>query len=289
VNVGISVYDIHPGELVDLAVAAEAAGFASLWLGEHVVLPLDYTTEHPSAGTARNTSHRASIIDPSTILVDPLVSLAAVANATDRIALATGIYLLPLRHPLAIARMTVTLQQIAAGRFLLGVGSGWLREEFDALGVPFEERGSRFDEALDILRRAWSGGELKHDGASYRFDRVLVTPEPIRIPLILGGNTDRALRRAARLGDGWFSSGNPSFDEALRLRTRLTELADEVGRHDPLPIYMRMSGHDRSALDRYAEHGFEHLMVWANELWPADGSLAQKKERFLVAAAELLA
>jgi probable F420-dependent oxidoreductase len=289
VRVGLSVYDIDARELVDLALAAEAAGFASLWLGEHVVLPLDYSTEHPATTSDRNVSHRTTIIDPSTILVDPLVSLAAVAEATERITLATGIYLLPLRHPLAIARMTVTLQMLAAGRFMLGVGSGWLREEFDALGVPFDERGARFDETLAILRAAWAGGELKHDGACYRFDRVLVTPDPIRIPLILGGNTERALRRAARVGDGWFSSGNPSLEEAVRLRTRLEELSDEAGRQDPLPIYVRMSGRGSAAVERYGELGFEHVTVWANELWPRDGEPAEKRERFLAAADELLA
>jgi probable F420-dependent oxidoreductase len=289
IRVGLSVYDIHPRELVDLAVAAEAAGFASLWLGEHVVLPLDYATEHPATTSDRNVSHRTAIIDPSTILVDPLVSLAAVAEATERITLATGIYLLPLRHPLAIARMTVTLQLLAGGRFMLGVGSGWLREEFDALGVPFDERGARFDETLAILRAAWAGGELKHDGACYRFDRVLVTPDPIGVPLILGGNTERALRRAARVGDGWFSSGNPTLEEAIRLRTRLEELSDEAGRQDPLPIYVRMSGRGRVAVERYGDLGFEHVTVWANELWPRDGGSEEKRERFLAAADELLA
>jgi probable F420-dependent oxidoreductase len=289
VRVGLSVYDIDPRELVDLAAAAETAGFASLWLGEHVVLPLDYSTEHPATTSDSNVSHRTTIVDPSTILVDPLVSLAAVAQATERITLATGIYVVPLRHPLAIARMTVTLQTLAAGRFMLGVGSGWLREEFDALGVPFHERGARFDETLAILRAAWAGGELEHVGACYRFGRVLVTPNPIRIPLILGGNTERALRRAARLADGWFSSGNPSLEEAVRLRTRLAELADEEGRHEPLPLYVRMSGRDRATVERYGELGFEHVTVWANQLWPSEGTTAEKRERFLAAAAELLA
>lgn len=289
VRVGLSVYDIDVRDLVQLATAAEAAGFASLWLGEHIVLPLDYSSEHPATSSDHNVSHRVTIVDPSTILVDPLVALGAVAQATERITLATGIYILPLRHPLAIARMTVTLQTLAGGRFMLGAGAGWLREEFDALSVPFDERGPRFDETLAILRAAWAGGELSHDGSCYRFDSVLVTPDPIRIPLVLGGNTERALRRAARVGDGWFSSGNPSLEEAVRLRTRLEQLADEAGRPDPLPLYMRMSGRGRAAVERYGELGFEHVTVWANELWPRDGEPSEKRERFLAAAAELLA
>ena len=288
-QVGISVYDIDPRELVDIAVAAEEAGLASLWLGEHVVLPVGYRTDHPTTGASGNTSHRPAIIDPTTTLIDPLIALGACAAATQRLVLATGIYLLPLRHPLAIARMTVTLQQLAGGRLLLGVGSGWLVEEFDALGVPFEGRGRRFDETIEILRRAWAGGELTYDGECYRFDPVLVSPEPIEVPLVLGGNTERALRRAAQIGDGWFSSGNPSFDEAMRLRTRLGELCDEHGRDRALPTYVRMAGKDPSDLDRYRQHGFEHITVWANELWPSGGPLESKRERFFTVAAELLA
>ena len=220
-HVGLSVYDIAPRELVELAKAAETAGFRTLWLGEHVVLPVDYRAEHPASSSPDNTAHIARIIDPATQLLDPLIALGAVAAATDRLQLATGIYLLPLRHPLAVARMTLTLQGLAGGRFMLGVGSGWLEEEFAALGVPFDERGARFDEALTVLRAAWAGGELANAGPHYPFDRVMATPVAVDVPLVLGGNTERALRRAARLADGWFSSGNPTFDEAVRLRARL--------------------------------------------------------------------
>jgi len=289
VEVGLSVYDVAPGEFVALVRAAEEAGFSAVWLGEHVVLPLDYKSEHPSTtGTDVNESHRARIVDPDTELLDPLIALGAAAAVTTRIKLATGIYVVPLRHPLAIARMTLTLHGVAGGRFMLGVGSGWLEEEFDALGVPFAERGARFDEALAVLRAAWSGGELQGTGPHYPFARVLVTRQPVQVPLILGGNTDRAMRRAARLADGWFSSGNPTFDEARRLRGRMRELSDEVGRERPLPVYVRMAGRDRDQLARYAEHEFEHVAVWANQLWPDEGDLASKRERFLEAAGALL-
>jgi probable F420-dependent oxidoreductase len=289
VEVGLSVYDIAGTELVALGAAAEAAGFSTLWLGEHVVLPVDYSAEHPTTGATTNRSHLARIIDPATTLLDPLVALSAVAAVTDRIQLATGIYLVALRHPLAVARMTLTLQDIAGGRFMLGVGSGWLEEEFAALGVPFGERRARFEEALGVLRAAWGGGEISFAGRHVAFEHVMVTAEPVQVPLILGGNTEPALRRAAATGDGWFSSGNPTFDEAVRLRARLDELADEVGRSARLPVYVRMAGRDRAELDRYAEHGFDHVTVWANQLWPAHGPLAEKQDRFAAAAAELLA
>ncbi len=210
------------------------------------------------------------------------------AAATERIGLATGIYLVGLRHPLAVARMTLTLQDIAGGRFMLGVGSGWLEEEFAALGVPFVERRGRYEEALAVLRAAWAGGEISFAGEHVAFEHVMVTAEPVRVPLILGGNSEPALRRAAATGDGWFSSGNPTFDEAVRLRARLVELAESAGRDGPLPVYVRMAGRARAELERYAEQGFEHVTVWASELWPKDGSIAAKQERFAAAAAELL-
>jgi probable F420-dependent oxidoreductase len=286
-DVGLSVYDITGRELVELGRAAEAAGLASMWLGEHIVLPVGYEAEHPATGSSENTSHLARIVAPATRLLDPLVALSAVAAVTERIKLATGIYLVGLRHPLAVARMTLTLQDVAGGRFMLGVGSGWLEEEFAALGVPFAERRARFDEALAVLRAAWAGGELSFHGDHVSFDHVIVVPDPVSVPLILGGNTEPALRRAARVADGWFSSGNPTFEEAVRLRDRLGVLAGDAGR--TLPMYVRMAGRDPAQLARYAEHGFEHVIVWAHQLWPEEGDLHSKQERFAEAAAGLLA
>jgi probable F420-dependent oxidoreductase len=286
VDLGLSVYDITGRELIELGRAAEAAGFSTLWLGEHVVLPVGYEAEHPATGSSSNTSHLARIVDPETRLLDPLIALSAVAAVTERIRLATGIYLVGLRHPLAVARMTLTLQDVAGGRFMLGVGSGWLEEEFAALGVPFGERRARFDEALDVLRAAWAGGELSFHGSHFGFDQVMVTPDPVSVPLILGGNTEPALRRAARIADGWFSSGNPTFEEAVRLRDRLSVLAADAGR--TLPVYVRMGGRDPVQLARYAEHGFEDVIVWANQLWPEEGDLGSRRARFAEAAAGLM-
>ena len=159
-DVGLSVYDIAAAELLALGRRGREAGFATLWLGEHVVLPGRLRGRAPDVGDVGRTRR---ICAGSSIrrrrLLDPLVA-PPWPPVTERIGLATGIYLLPLRHPLAVARMTLTLQGLAGGRFMLGVGSGWLAEEFAALGVPFDERGPRFDEALGVLRAAWAGGEL---------------------------------------------------------------------------------------------------------------------------------
>lgn len=182
---GLSVYDVTATELVEVALAAEAAGFDSLWLGEHLLLPVDYGAVHP---TRRPEQERAArIVGPDTRLVDPLVALAGAAAHTRRLQLATGIYLLPLRHPLAVARATLTLQELSGGRLLLGVGAGWLRDEFEALAVPFGDRALRLEESIEILRRAWAGGVFEHHGTVYDFGPVQLTAHPVRVPLILGG------------------------------------------------------------------------------------------------------
>ena len=166
-----------------------------------------------------------------------MVALGAVAGATTRIGLATGMYILPLRHPLAVARATCTLQEVSGGRFRLGIGAGWLREEFVALDVPFESRGARLEEAVEVVRRAWRGGPFAYRGDHFAFDEVQITPRPTPVPLVLGGNSPRALRRAATLGDGWFSSGTPSLPEAIRMRDELSRLRDQTGRGTgPLPL-----------------------------------------------------
>ena len=179
-RVGLSAYDISAPDLVQLAASADAAGFESLWLGEHIVLPSDYGSEHPTTGDTAHQHHTGPIVDPSTKLLDPLVALAACASVTTQLRLATGIFILPLRHPLITARMTLTLQDAAGGRFLLGVGSGWLEEEFDALAVPFDDRAARMDETLAILRRAWSGDTFSHDGSLFSFGNVQLSPAASR-------------------------------------------------------------------------------------------------------------
>jgi probable F420-dependent oxidoreductase len=265
VRVGLCAYDLGARDLVELARAADELGFDSLWLGEHVVLPVAYASEHPTHGGAAHQHHAGAIVDPATRLLDPWAALGAAAAVTSRLRLATGIYLLPLRHPLATARALCTLHDVAGGRVALGVGAGWLREEFDALGVPFAERGARLEEALAVLRRALAGGPFDHRGEHFAFGPVQVSPRPVDVQLVLGGNSDRALRRAARLGDAWFASGTPSFEEAVRLQDRLDELA---GR--PIPAYVRMAKPDPGLAERYRAAGFAEVIVWADQVWTGD-------------------
>jgi probable F420-dependent oxidoreductase len=213
--------------------------------------------------------------------------LSGAAAATSRIRLATGIYLLGLRHPLISARMVATLHEMSGGRFVLGVGSGWLAEEFDALGLEFARRRSRYEEALAILRAAFAGEPFEHHGSEFDFGLVQVCPSPIRVPLVLGGNSDAALRRAASIGDGWFSSGTPTLDHAARLHQRLHELRADLGRTNAFSVHVRMAGASADRFDEYLAAGIDHVVIWADQVWPKDAGptekydvLAQAAQRF---------
>ncbi len=283
-RVGLTAYDVHPLDFVELAAAADEAGFNSIWLGEHIVLPLGFTTAHPTRTQPGVQHHTGPLISPDTELVDPLVQLAAAAAVTTRITLATGIYLLPLRHPLVAARAICTAQDLARGRLKLGVGFGWLEEEFRVLGVPFVERVSRFEEAIDVVRAALGGGEVRFEGRHFSISGVQVTNRVTRVPLILGGNSDRALDRAARLGDGWFASGTPPFEESVRLRDELLRRRRVYGDRPPFGVTVRMHGADPDAAHRYEDAGFDEVLIWADQVWPADRPLSAKRDVLFEAA-----
>lgn len=263
-RLGLSVYDVTASELVDEVVGAELSGFDSLWLGEHVLLATGYQAVHPTRQAREERS--GPIVGRETRLTDPLLALAAAAAVTQRIHLATGIYLVGLRHPLLTARAAVTLQDLAKGRFRLGVGAGWLREEFDALGADFEGRGPRMDEELEVIRLACGGGTFAHRGEHYGFDAIQVSPDAVPVPLIVGGNSPPALRRAARLGDGWFASGNPTFAEAVALRDRVLELRRAMGVERPFSVTVRVSNPLPGDIGRYEAEGFDELIFWTHEV-----------------------
>ena len=284
-KIGLTTYDVPAVEFLDLAAAADEAGFSSLWLGEHVVLPIGYSTEHPTKVQPGEQHHTGPIVSPDTELVDPLVQLGAAAAVTSRIELATGIYILPLRHPLAVARAACTVQELAAGRFVFGLGSGWLEEEFTVLDVPFVERVTRLEESIHVLRSAFRGGEVNHEGRHFSITGVQVTKRVADIPLMLGGNAERALRRAAALGDGWLSSGTPPLDEALRLRRNLRRLRAESERaHEAFPLVFRMEGTDPATARHYEDEGFDEVLVWTDQVWPEAGSLEAKRDAMFAAA-----
>jgi probable F420-dependent oxidoreductase len=287
VRIGISAYGMTGRDLVALAVAAEQFGFASLWLGEHVVLPVGYTSEHPTrsrsaapgATVPAATGRRRPIVDANTVLTDPLIALGAVAGATTRIELGTAIYLVALRHPLLTARAVVTLQELSAGRLHLGVGTGWLSEEFRALGVAFESRIARFAEVVDVLTMAWAGGPFEFHGRFYDTgDVVQVTGAPVAVPLVFGGNSEPALCRAAAQADGWFASGTPSFDEAVALRDRVVAFSRGCDRRAPIRCLARIAAADPTPVARYGDAGFDDVLVWAHQVWPLDRPERERRD-----------
>jgi probable F420-dependent oxidoreductase len=264
-SLGLCVYNFPAPLCVEIARAAETAGFDAVWFGEHIVLPTGYGTAHPTVGATQVTPSRP-VIDVDTDLVDPMVGLAAAAATTSSIALGTGIYLLPLRHPLATARAAISLQEIAGGRFTLGVGAGWLREEFAALEVPFAERNTRLDEAIAVLRAVTTGGPASFDGEHYRFTNVQLCARAVTVPIVLGGNSERALRRAVLLADGWMSSGFPSPDEAGALVARIAALHDELGIDRAFDIHLRLAGSNPEDVARYRDVGIDNVMFYAEHV-----------------------
>jgi probable F420-dependent oxidoreductase len=191
----------HPGPLVDLAQTAEAAGMESLWTVEHVVVPVGYKSEYPYSNDGRMPGPESAPIP------DPILPLAYVAAVTEKIRLATGILILPQRHPLYVAKEMATLDLLSGGRAILGIGVGWLAEEFAALGLDFDTRAARTREAAEALRALWKEGPCSFDGKFFRWKDLESNPKPVQpggIPIVIGGHTDLAAKRAARYGDGFF-------------------------------------------------------------------------------------
>ena len=219
--------------ILRLAGLAEAEGFSSLWLADHVMLPARHASRYPysAAGDAP--------LDFSLPLLEPLAVMGALAGATKRVRLGTAVLVAPYRNPVLLSRMLVTLDQFSGGRVVLGVGAGWLAEEFAALAAPeFAARGQVTDEYLEIFKKLCAGGKVSHDGRRYRFEESWSNPGSLQRPhppILIGGVSDAALKRVARLGDGWLavSAGREQLAERLRALggfcaergRRLTELS----------------------------------------------------------------
>lgn len=263
---------------VEAARAAESAGFESFWTVEHVVYPDDYASAYPYSPDGKMPAR------PSTPIPDPLIWLAYVASATSALRLATGILILPQRNPVVLAKELATLDHLSGGRVELGIGVGWLREEFDALGVPWERRGARTDEYVAAMRALWAADGATFDGDFASFTRVSSNPKPAQgtIPIIVGGHTRVAAERAGRLGDG-FVPGKGSATELAELFDIVRETAAAHGR-DPGAIELTAAtegvfGDDPvGAAQEMASLGVSRIMVPAFALMRGD-SLTEFAER----------
>ena len=216
-----------PQGAAEMGRAADAAGIESVWTVEHVVYPDGYESKYPYDPSGK------MAMAADTPLPDPLIWLTWVAAHTEHLRLATGILILPQRNPLVLAKQLATLDEASEGRMELGVGVGWLREEFEALGIPFEGRGRRTDEYIEVMRTLWADDHAEYSGEFTNFSGVSVNPKPVngRVPIHIGGHSPAAARRAGRLGDGFFP-GEGDIDELLRI---MRESALEADR-DPAEI-----------------------------------------------------
>jgi probable F420-dependent oxidoreductase len=247
---------------VALARTAEAAGVESLWTYEHIVVPGVYQSAYPYSSSGRM---------PDARFADALDWVAFLSAVTEHIAFGTGMLILPEHNPVELA---ATIDRLSGGRLLLGVGVGWLKEEFDALGVPWEHRGARTDEYIQVMRTLWAADEATFTGRFVRFHRARCYPRPVQvpgIPIIIGGHTEAAAARAGRIGDGFYPPAVPpeQIAELLRIMKRSAEEADR----DPARIEITAGvGQDCDAdtVKCYQDLGVTRIMVSLPTQDPAD-------------------
>jgi probable F420-dependent oxidoreductase len=229
-----------PCAALELAQAIEAIGYDEIDLFEHVTVGL------PIPGRDQNPQ-----IAPETL--EPMVTLGAMAAVTQRIGLGTGVLVLPQRPPALVAKQVASLDLLSGGRVRLGVGAGWQQAEFESLGVPFTERGRRMDEAIALIRRYWSEPSVTFEGKFYQAEAMAMDPKPAQaggVPIWIGGDSEPALRRAGRLGDGWMAMAD-SDDIIATAPEKLAVIraaAEEAGR-DPETISLQTRLSDPLDLD----------------------------------------
>jgi probable F420-dependent oxidoreductase len=243
----------------ETAAWARELGFDSVWAGDHIVMPNQVDSDY-----LRSPDHRWPFT-PDADWYDPLLSLAWAATAAPDIQLGTSVVVLPLRHPIALAKQVASLSALTGRQLLLGVGVGWMREEFDALGMEFERRGRRAEEMVEVMRRLWTGGPVSFHGEFFGFDGLSQHPIPAKPPLILwGGNSRASMRHVARTGDGW-QPNRVIRSEFQSVRAELAEMCVQAGRNvNSLTICaFHGGGRTLTAADYrwYADQGVQHLVT----------------------------
>jgi probable F420-dependent oxidoreductase len=257
----------RPGVLGRVAEQAEAAGLESLWVSEHLVLSDPRTPPSP--------------MDPEDPILEPVVSLAYAGARTTTLLLGTGVIVLPLRNPLIVAKEIATLDVLSGGRVLVGIGVGYVEREFRALGVPFDHRGERTDEYLDVMRAVWTQEHPAFHGGFYAFEGVQAHPRPLQEPhppVIVGGWTAPALRRAAERGNGWYGWGLDHDETAstIALLRAALRRADRDPALGELEITITPRGRvDLRSAQRYAALGVHRLNL------PARGGEERDLLRFI--------
>ena len=276
---------VDPEAAAAFAIKAEEVGFESLWTVEHVVVPAGYESTYPYDPSGRMPGNDDAPIP------DPLIWLSYLAAVTSRIKLATGILIVPQRNPLVLAKQLATLDAMSGGRMEFGIGVGWLEEEFDALGVPFDGRGRRTDDYVAAMRALWADDRATHHGEFTSFDDCVMRPQPERgaIPVHVGGHSDAAARRAGRLGDGFFP-GKGDHAELTRLFDVARAAAAEAG-NDPDDLVLTSGGNGAvgsRALDEVkalAEMGVDRVVLPSFLFWKDTDAALERYEAEVISKA----
>jgi probable F420-dependent oxidoreductase len=257
VKLGVALGRAHPSFHLDITLEAERLGLESVWMPEHLIFPTSMAgspypgQDHPP-------------VPPTTPVFDAFGWLCFLAGKTERVRLGTHVYLLGLRHPFVAARAVQTLDVVSNGRAEVGIGAGWLREEWTAAGLDPATRGRRLDEALCVVKRLWSEPEVEHHGEFYDFGPVAFEPKPVQKPwpkIHVGGESDAALRRAARHGDGWLGLGHtPETVEPLLARLRELRRREER-EGEPFEITIGANVETKAEVERFAALGIDRLML----------------------------
>lgn len=254
-------------DIATVARAAEALGFGSLWVGEHVVLPVDYERVYPASESGEPPEYAG-------LLSSPIVALARAAAVTTRLRLGTGVCLLPLHEPISFAKDVATLDADSGGRFLFGVGAGWMREETEILGGDFDRRWRQIRDQVAAMKTLWTEEEAAHHGDYVRFPPVRMHPKPVsrpHPPVLLGGASPRIFDRIAAWADGWIP-GVASVDEMRDGLARLAAAAHARER-DPASLTTVAFGfpgclRSRAELDDLGELGVDHATIWLDRRGP---------------------
>lgn len=259
----------EPDRLLTLGLLAEDLGFSSMWAADHVVIPVDFASRYPLADND----------DPpfphDVPFAEPIVQLTFLAAVTASLRLGIGVLVLAQRNPVAVAKQLATLDRLSGGRLLVGIGTGWLREEYEALGVPFEHRFGRTREGIEVLRHLWQGPAAGFDGKYFRFPPVTCNPRPARpggVPIVIGGYAMATARRAGRLGDGYFP-GPASVEQVREYRKEIRDAALAAGRSESDIELTVQAPYDRQLTPdlcrEYEEAGVAEILITAPENDPA--------------------
>lgn len=256
-RVGVEPTPVDGPDVTRFARFMEGAGAESVWAVEHVVVPETYESVYPYAPDGKMG------LPPTTDLPDPLAWLSYAAAATETLRLGTAMLILPEHHPVVLAKRLATLDRLSEGRLLAGVGIGWLREEYEALGVPWERRGARADEYLGAMQALWSDQPATYTGETVSFRDVHLNPSPLHdagVPLLIGGHSKAAARRAGRFGAGLFPLG-VEMERLAHLRTVMQETAVACGR-DPDALSLTVSApRNAEELEQLRTLGVERVVM----------------------------